>query len=314
MFRMVKLHHLIFVLIFMLLNINIPGLKAESMDKIIAIVNQEVVTKSELEEVLSIMAMDIKTESEQERQQAMDQLSKEILNRLIEDKLIISEAKKAGVVVEDFEIEARLNEIKKNFPSENDFYDYIHSRGMTVGDIKRKLEEQIMVSNMMQYAVRDKVSVEPREITDYYEFHQDEFVRPEERDVQSIFIYKEGLSDRDYSKKIDSVLGRIRQEEDFQDLRKEFSEREDLGVVAKGTLIEEVDKVIFSLKEGEVSEPTQVDKGCYIFKIKKIIPEKKLDLVEAQDDIHSIIFNEKAEELFTKWLDGLKGKAYIEIK
>ena len=80
-----------------------------------------------------------------------------------------------------------------------------------------------------------------------------------------------------------------------------------------GQFKKDVEDALLKLKVNEVSEPLDIENRYYIFRLNNIIPPRKLSLSEAQENIHSYLFNKKMQEGLLKWLDELRKQSYIKI-
>lgn len=290
------------------------SLASATEDKLVAIVNNEIITDTDVKGFLNVLFLQLSSQLEGEQLKAeMKKAEEEAVSRLVEDRLILQEAKKKGLTIDNREIEQRLKAIKDNFPSETEFDLYLTMQKLVLGDVKNKIQEQIMMRSIVESEVRDKVFVHPQEVTDYYNTHQQELKQPERIELDSIFI-RDDSKEQSADFKIQDILKKLKEGQNFAKLREEFSNSEPIGIVKKGMLNEEIEKVVYNLKLGEVSTPVKTNNGIYLFKLMKKIPESELGLEEIRDKIYQMLFEQKFTEKLTFWVDGLKEKAYILIK
>lgn len=283
-------------------------------DKLIAIVNNEIITENDKKEFLDVLFLQLSSQLEGEQLKAeMKNAEDEAVQRLVEDKLIIQEAKKKGIIIEDREIDQRIKAIKDNFPSETEFDMYLNMHKLTLADVRNKIQDQLLMRRMIETEVKDKVFVHPQEVTDYYNSHREELKEPERIELDSILIKNE-VHPFEAENKIKDIQKRLKEGQDFSQLRKEFSSSEPIGVVKKGMLNEEIEKVVFNLKEGEVSVPVKTNSGVYLFKLIKKIPESEVGFEEVRDQIYQALFEQRFTERLATWLDELKEKSYILLK
>lgn len=276
-------------------------------DKIVAVVNDEIVTQSEVDEMLAVFYMQLASKySEEELRAKMDEAKESVLNRLIEDKLILHEARELKMEINKAAVDGRFAELKQGFKDRGNFDDLLLQQGLTLPELKKKIEEQLMMSSLVDLKVRRDTRVSPTEITAYYQAHQDEFFSPEVAQVSSIFCRQR--------EKAGQALSAIKNGGDFEEVKKEFSSGSSLSEVKKGELIKEIDEAIFNLGDAEVSGIVSANNGFYIFKLIRKVPAAKLQLSEAEDEIEGKLFNDKLDKRFKAWIDGLKKSAYIEIK
>lgn len=299
-------------------------LKAEIVDGIVAVVNNEVVTQAELNAILLPLYTQYKsTYSDEELLMKIDEAKKNILYQLIEDKLILQEAHKIGMPATDEEVAERLEQIKSQFSSSQEFKSALASQGLTVVDLKEKYREQIMIKKMVNREVRSRVSVTPIEIALFYEKNEDDFNLPAQVKVMTIMIRKSEAdpeSNTDSLKKIKMIELKIAEGEDFAKLAREYSQDPsavdggDMGYIGKGQMMKKIDEVIFSLQPGEISETIETPVGYHVFKIVEVKEAGAESFDEARMQIENYLFQEKAKERFDEWMTNLKENAYISVK
>lgn len=278
-----------------------------SVDRIVAIVNNDVIIQSEVEELLAVLYMQMRSEYSEERaQQELNKLQGVALERLIEDKLILEEAKKQKIEVPHQVIEERLSEMKSRFDNELDFQDELVRQGITLADLKRKITEQLMMSEAVEFNVKRGITVSPVEITVYYQAYQDEFKEPESVKVDSIFCESQD--------KAKGAFSRLRKGQDFKDVERQMSIGSSLGKVHRGELLKEIEDAIFSLEENELSNIIKTKTGFYIFKLIKKIPGQHLPLSKVEAKIEEYLRSQKMDRRFKEWVEKLKEDAYIIIK
>ena len=290
--------------------------------KIIAVVNDDVITEADLDTALSSVRDELKKEySGPELDRKLEEARNELLNQMIDDKLILQEAKKKGVIVGDSEIDERFKEVKSRFPSEDIFYSEVQKAGITTEVLKNRYRENIMMGKLVTHEVKDKVVVTPAEIEKYYEQHREELKAPESVKLRGIMLrFDDKNTPESVKQKAEDIIKLAGEGRDFGELAKLYSqdskasEGGEFGTVERGQLRGEFDKVIFNLKPGGISEPIKTDTGYFIFKIDEKSESHVRPLAEAREDIEDIIFREKAQKRYQDWIAKLKRDAFIQIK
>ena len=150
-------------------------------DTIIAVVNNHVITLKNLHDFLQIMQVQLAAsgKSEDEIRKIMTDFESNGLNKLIEERLLVDEADKKGMVIRPQAIENQLNEIKKDYPNEQAFLDAVVTAGLTVTDIKKRITDDLKTKFLIETEVKSKIFVNPQEVTDYYQKNFNLFLRPE---------------------------------------------------------------------------------------------------------------------------------------
>ena len=277
-------------------------------DKIVATVNREIITQKDLDDFMNFMYLQLSAKYQgKELEDKMNGVKPDLLNRLIEDKLILEEAKKENIQVDEARVKAKISEIKSNYPSEAEFQDALVKQGLTQADIEKRIREQLLIFEIIDLQIRKKIIVSPKEVTDFYEEHKEEFVQLETRRVNSLITKNEVLANK--------VISSLGQGANLDKISKEYSlELNDLGAVKKGQLVKEIEDVIFNMDVGSISKAIKVGDAYYIFKLGEILPLKKYNLVEVQEEIYYRLYELKMQEGLTRWLEDLRKKAYVEIK
>ena len=190
-------------------------------DTIIAIVNNEAITLKDLKDYIGGVYRQLKVEnkSPEEINEIMATYEQKGINQLIEDKLILVAAEEKGLIVKPDAVDKRLKEIKDRYSSEDDFLGSLNAQGITVTDLKNKLLNQMKARYIVDIEVKQKVFVNPQDVTNYYNVHPDEFGRKTRYNLQSIYIsFNKGKSEA--RKRIAEARDRLVAGEDFEALNK----------------------------------------------------------------------------------------------
>lgn len=277
-----------------------------AQDKIIAVVNNDVVTQKDLQDFMNFMVIQLSKEYfGQELENHIQSMKSDLLNKLIEDKIILQQAKKEGITIDDNRIKAKIDEIKKNYPSEEIFLELLKRQGMVLADIESKIKEQMLTYAIIDNKVRKEIIINPVEITNFYQGNIEDFKQPKIWVFNSIDTQDKSLADE-----ISTSLNKTR---DFNETAKKYSLSIDKLEAKQNQLKKDIEEKIFKLKPGEISKPVQIGDKYYIFQLKEIIPEQQQQLAEAQDKIYEFIYEQKMQEKLTLWLNELKNKTYIKI-
>lgn len=277
-----------------------------AQEKIIAIVNSEVITRGDLHDFSNFMRMQMAQEyTGKELDDKMGEMQPEFLEKLIEDRLILQQAKKDGIILNPEVLESRINEIKGNYRSEADFHDDLSGQGITQADLEEKISEQMLMYAVIEENVRGKTIVTPSEVTTYYQQYSQDFKEPQLWEFRTLRI-----DDRDLVNKVSRA---VKNGEGLEDLAQKYSlSMNKIRVYQGGELREDIEKTVFDLKPGESSKPFKIDRAYYIFRLDSLIPPRELGLDEVQEDIRLILINNEMDEKMGLWLQELKDLSYIK--
>ncbi len=295
---------------------------AQVVDRIVAVVNEDVITQSELQESMLPFIADYKVRyEEKELEGKMDEVRQDALNRLIEEKLIFQEAVKREIAVEDSEIESRLEVVKKRFNSEEEFYQAIKDSGVTMARLKEKYKEQIMMRNLVKGLINTNVNISPTQITAYYNGNIKDFSVPKMARFKVLLVKPLPDSNMDETEKIVlQILDRIKDGQDFDILVKQFSQGPnvdkggDMGYMPAGGIIKELDDQIKLLNAGETSGIIKTSTGFYIIKVVDKKEAGTLPIGDVKDMIRDRLYQRESELTLREFIGNLKEDAYIKIK
>lgn len=278
-----------------------------AQDKVIAIVNNEVITQKDLADFLNFIRLQYSRQLQGKAlEEKVTSMKRDLLQRLIEDRLILAQAKLDKVAIEPSRVKAKIDEIKKRYALESDFEHDLARQGLVRADLENKIGEQMLMYNLIERKVRSKVMIRPDEITSFYAQNRRQFLKPEER-VLTLFI----LQDETIAK---TVSYQLRLGAKLEELAAKYAFTIDkLSASAGQELRPEIEDTVFKLGIGEVSNPVKIDTQYFIFKLDDIIGSQQLSLTEAQDKIQVYLFEKKMQEELAKWLDELKKQSYIKI-
>jgi peptidyl-prolyl cis-trans isomerase SurA len=291
------------------------------LDRVVATVNAEVITWSELMSVISLEGKQfLENVPESEKKEKMKELERPFLKNMIDMKLQLQEARKMGIKVGASEIEGAVGEIQKKYNlTDEELMKSLEAEGITLKDYKARLSEQILMTKVVNAAIKSNIVITDREIEEYYENNKDRYSGEEKVKIRQILFPSTGDDSQKAAieGRARDIIERINKGEDFSRLAVEFSEgpsREfggDLGYIGRGSALKEIEDVAFALENGEVSKPFWSPAGLHIVKIEDRI-ERGIENV--RDKIKATLFNNAFEEMFHGWSAGLREKAYVEIK
>jgi parvulin-like peptidyl-prolyl isomerase len=197
--------------------------------------------------------------------------------------------------------------MQSRYPSETIFLNALSDQGLTLRDIERRIEEQLLILDMIEARVKNKIVINPREVTEFYEQHAGELVMPESRSVDALAIKEES--------QIEKIKELIAEGMDFDKISAVYNtEINKLGVVRRGQLKKEIEDAVFNLDAAAVSQPLELNGQYFIFRVEQVMTARNYTLAEAQEAIYSRLYELKIKERLVQWLAELKEKSYVDIK
>lgn len=320
--------------ILLLLALAGPGnCRAELVDRVVAVVNDDVITMSEVNEEGKGFFQKIAEQAPaSELSAALGRAREEVLNGLIDKKLIAQEAVKQKVTVSDAELEAAFQQmIASNNMSPDQFREQLETMGMTEGVYRDNLRNQILQSKLLNYEVRSKIIITDDMILDYYDTHYTKHVdQGGYYLLQMGFVWKKDPKNPekiDADSRIDArnraerVRALVESGQDFSTLAKKFSELPsaadggNIGVFQEGEMAAYMRPAVTALAPGQVSEVVETPDGYQFFKLLSnpdggIVVQAPYDSVK--EEIKKTLYDEKLKEEFDAWVRKIKEAAYIK--
>ena len=237
-------------------------------------------------------------------------MKEEILNKLIDEKIMLLRAQKLSLSVNDKELCQGIEEIKKDYPDGG--FDKIFTGGKLDYDIWREeLRKRLILEKLIQRDVNSVITVTENEALEYYQNHSEKYISGERVHVVQIVVRNR--------KEAEDILEKLKNGGNFAEVAKEFSTGPegdrggDLGVFGRGIMPESFDNVVFSLPSGKISNVVKTTYGYHIFKVLRKDGAEKISFSEAKNGIISELYKEKGGCEYMKWLKKLRSEAVIEI-
>lgn len=281
-------------------------------DGIAAIVNKEIITVSEVQTEMGDEIFRLKARYQgDELAEHLAQKRYEILNRLIEHKLQLQEAKAKQITVSDEEVDQAWEQVRRNpagLPPTN-------------AQSKDALREEMMVRRVRDIETRRGLFVSPEEIRAYYEEQQRLFTSPGTHHLRQILLIPKLDESRETLKaRAEVLLSQFQEGRTFEKLAELFSDGSesvmggDLGFVTNEELLRPLSEALDKLSPGEVSPLIETEIGIHILRLEESRPGITQPFEQVKEAIANRLYQEKHQESQEKWMSSLKNKAYIEIR
>jgi parvulin-like peptidyl-prolyl isomerase len=293
----------------------------EIIDKIFAVVNGEIITYSELKSAENEMSRYLMQQYEgEELEKQVNEMKKNLLNRLIEQKLILSYAKDKDYDVDGI-VELIIKDIKKqnNINTDEELKAALASQGLNYDQWKQQLKETQIQQQFIRDKVGSKVKIDSSTIMEYYKKNIIEYTIPEKFSLNCIFLSKENyLSSASLKEKMKTIDSELEMNT-FIEIAKKYSElpSEDnnyfLGEFKKGELDANIEEASFKLKEGEHSGWIETETGFYITQLIKRTESKLVEYKLVREEIENKLKMAEQEKLLKEYIEQLKKESHIKI-
>jgi peptidyl-prolyl cis-trans isomerase SurA len=291
-------------------------------DRVVAVVNKEVITWSDLYQMMESEATDqLKKLSDEERMKVFKNNEAVFLDKLIDVRLQIQEAKKLGIEVSPEDIKETIENIKKKYSlTDQALEESLKKEGLTLEEYKKRLSDQILISQFINQRIKNKIVISEEEVKKYTDASKESSTDDETFKLRQIF-FKKPKTDAEKKvteEKASLVIQRLNAGEDFSTLAKEYSEDPsgkrggDLGYIKKDYMAKEFVDVLLKMKPGDFSNPFWTESGLHIIKLdeKPIVRNK----AEIEENARKHLVEEEFLDRYKSYIKGLREKAHIEIR
>ncbi len=291
---------------------------AETVNRIVAIVNDDVITTADVVAQVSSLLADHQHVPQSEDESI--KLHAAVLGQLIEQRLILQDAKKMEIKVGNDEVADRLKEIRGRFPSEEEFQASLATAQLSEEQLKEHLRDQLIVQHAVDAKVRAKIFISPQDIAKAQRAHP-EMAQTGERVRASHILVRvtDERSEEQARERMQAVHRQLVQGADFAQMAKQYSNAPDageggsMGWMTRGQLLPELDAALFSLPIGSYSTPIRSKLGFHIVRVDERTASRELNSEEANRAVFQQLYDQKFHDALGRWLAELKRHAYIAI-
>lgn len=309
---------------------NIPeGANSKVVEEIIARVNNEIITRSELDKARATAEDDAKQECQgkctpEELKAQIEDRQKTALRDLIDQSLLVQRGKDMGITVET-EVIKRLDQIRiqNNLTSMEDLEKAVSGTGINWEDFKDNIRKGLLTQRVISQEVGSHINISKEEIAKYYEDHKADFIRPEQVALREIVVSTEGKKDSelpDLKKKAETARKRVEDGEEFGEIAKRFSDGSTakqggfLGIDKRGELSKELEDTVFKMKKNDLTEVMDTKQGYLVLQILEHYDEGEQSLSKVENEISDRLYNQRVEVKLHEYLKTLREQSYVVIK
>ena len=301
------------------------GTAAELVDRIIAYVNDDIITLSELNErTNALVATQQQNPFQREREQSLEEMRYTMLNRLIDERLASQEISRLKITVSEEEIDETIARImKENRLTKETLEAELRKDERTIADLRQQIKEGLEQRKLVSREVQSKTVITDEIVEAYYQSNMHDFQEKERWRIQDIYLpyYPDDTPEERARLRnlAQEILERVRAGVDFGSLAKNYSQGPgaeaggDMGYFARGELEPVLEAAVENLRAGEVSPDIETTRGIHIIKVTEVdrSPPKALD--EVRESIRNLLYKREVEFRYREWLSSLRERSYVKI-
>ena len=296
------------------------------VDRIVAVVNNEIITLYDLNQRFTPYAKKIKElgySAEKERK-TLFKVRSDLINQLIDHKLSSQQIEKYKLTVTEKEIDNALERMKaaRQYTDE-DIRAGLAEQGLTMEDLRKELKDQLLRRKLVNLEVKSKIVVTQEDIKSYFENHPEKYAGDKKYQLWNIYSTASSTATdaekRSAFNKMQVVLDKLKQGNNFEALTSDEAltslqvKGGELGLFLIKELSPQLQSIVKDMKAGEFSSILDSGFGYQVIYVQKVIDTTIKSLAEAEKEIEDILFKEMVDNKFREWIKDLRTRSHIKV-
>ncbi len=299
---------------------------AEIVDRVVAVVNNEIITLSDLNARLKPYAQRIGTSgyTPDNERRLIYQVREDILQKLIDQKLTDQEIKRYRIQVGENEIDQTIERIKQSkFLTEEEFREALRIDGLTLAKYREQLKEQLQRRKLLNFEISSKIVITKEDVLDYYQAHPEKYGIKKKYHLKSIVLRIPALADDQekaaYLQTMQTIRGAIVAGHPFETAAEKLAapgvpvRTADLGAIETGSLSPQLKDALATLSAGDITDVLNTDQGYQILLLSRTENAAGRSLEEVTPEIEDLLYNQIVDKNFQQWLKELRERSHIKI-
>lgn len=311
----------------------VPLVGADILEQVLVKVNGEIITKTELEQ-RQIAAVrqkqpNLRADDDAALKKVLAEVTPQVIVDAVDELLLVQRGKELGYTMSNEQFASILENIKKEnkIESEAALNDALKQENMTMADLRKQLERQMLISRVQQSEVGAKLQVTEAEMKAYYDANQSAFATSPQVTLREILVAvpagAQGVSvaqDDEAKAKATSIRQRLAAGEAFPRIAADVSDSPSkangglVGPINLDDLSPELRSAIEGLKTGDLTPVLRTERGYQVLKVESLVTATVKPFDDAKADIADRLANDKRKVEFDKFLAKLRTDAIIDWK
>jgi peptidyl-prolyl cis-trans isomerase SurA len=306
---------------------------ADILEQILVKVNGDIITKTELEQrqIAALRQRDpnFRPGSDTELQKALVEVTPEVIVNAIDELLLIQRGRELGYSLGNEQFRNIVDNIKKEnkIETEEQFQAALKQEGLTLDDLKRQIERNMLASRVQQVEVMGKIAVSDDEVRQYYEANKESFTTQPQITLREILVSVAtsdkgvNVAEDDAAKaKVEDIRKRAEGGEPFARLASDLSDSGSkangglIGPISRSDLSPELQKELAALKPGQLTRTLRTTRGYQLIKLESSTETKIKTMDEARPEIADKVAGQKQRGQMLQYLQQLRTQAIIDWK
>jgi peptidyl-prolyl cis-trans isomerase SurA len=306
--------------------------EADIIEQVLVKVNGDIVTKTEFEQ-RQVQTLRQRPEfanaspNSEELRKAIADITPELILNAVDELLLLQRGRDQGWAMGDEQFNNIVENIRKenNITSDEQFQAALKQEGLTLPELRKSLEKQMLISRVQQQDVMSKIAVTEEEAKAYYEKHKDQFTTPSSISLREILVEvpktEQGINaaqDEEAREKAENLRSRLVAGEPFPRLAADLSDAPSkangglIGPFNSTDLAQPLLERLKKMKPGDITEVMRTNRGYQILKLESRSEEKVLSYEDARQQISDAVAEEKRRGELQKYVERLREQATIQ--
>ena len=301
-----------------------PSFAAEVCNRVVAVVNDEVITLYELNNRMREMTGATPEELRVKNEAMYRDARQKILELLIDEKLAKAKISELKIKVSDRQVDSYIEKVMRdNQLTQEDLVAKLEKEGLSLEKYRERIKADIERSKLIEYEVRSKIIIRDEAMQKYYEEHKGTFGIAEKVELATIFLMRKNMNSeeemRELFRKSQEIVAKLKAGADFGQMAETYSEGPgakqggDLGQFSVDHLEPGLKSVVEALPEGGISDPIVRPSGIQIIKVVKKQTGKIRSYEEMKDAIYGLLYQEEVNRRYQNWIKELRENAYTRV-
>jgi len=299
------------------------------VEEIIARVNNEIITRSELDKARAAAADEAEQDcsgrcTPEQLQGAVEERQKFALRDLIDQSLLAQRGKDMSISVEA-DVVKQLDQIRQQNKLKDleELEKAVSSQGMNWDDFKNNIRNRLLTQEVIRREVGSHITIGRDDARKYYDEHKKDYIMQEQVALRAIEVKTEGKKESEIAElkvKAQKLHDRVTEGEDFGELAKHFSDGSTaqqngyLGVYKRGELSKELEDTVFKMKKNEMTDVIETKQGFLILQVMEHFDEGEQPFEKVENKIMDLLYSDKMEPALREYLKTLREQSYVVIK
>lgn len=300
------------------------SVSAEVCNRVVAIVNDEIITLYELNNrTRELTGADPGIIKMQDKKIFLESQRK-ILDHLIDQKVARVKIKELGIKVTEREIDETIEEIKRdNSLTHEEFLASLRKQGSSYELYREKIKNELEGMQLVDFEVKSRIVIREERIREYFDNHKEKFTSVEKVHIATIVLLQDTTSgQKDIStiyKEAEELVSRLRNGEDFGELARKFSkgpganEGGDIGFLKTSQIDPELMKIIQGMSAGDISPPIIRPSAIQVIKLIERQGEGLKPYNDVRGAIYGELYREEVNKRYSSWVRELRERSYTKI-